>query len=112
MNRVEELIPKMGGSPNSNMALLLSNLSPSTIVPQPNKYYVFVYKAKTPNITYDQNPLILCGNVYPWGFNGYNVHWPMIRQYTWNEVLSNIYELSESEFDIVRDFNLAKFRRT
>ena len=98
------------GSPDYNMSLLLEYLTADEITPQANKYYVFVYKAKTPNIRYDQHPLILCGNVFKWGFTGYNYHWNEIRQYTWGEVLSNLYELSEEEFSIVQDIPLAKFR--
>jgi hypothetical protein len=98
------------GSPNYNMELLLEVLSGSEIVPQPNKYYVFVYKAKTPNIQYDQHPLILCGSVHKWGFTGYNFHWGEIRQYSFGEVLSNVYELSEEDFEIVQNINIAKFR--
>ena len=94
------------------MRLLLSYLTPSEIIPDPNKYYTFVYKAKTPNLQYDQHPLILCGNVFKWGFTGYNFHWNEIRQYSWAEVLSNLYEVSEEEFEIVKDIPLAKFRTT
>ena len=98
------------GSPDYNMSLLLDYLTADEITPQANKYYVFVYKAKTPNIRYDQHPLILCGNVFKWGFTGYNFHWDEIRQYSWGEVLSNLYELNEEEFSIVENINIAKFK--
>ena len=103
MNRVEDI--SFGGNPTKNMALLLANLNPSDIVPRPNKYYTFIYQAKTPRIQYDQHPLILCGNIYKWGFNGLNQHWGTIRQYSWNEVISNIYELSNEEYDFLSDVN-------
>ena len=93
------------------MNLVLSNLSPSTIVPNANKYYTFIYIAKTKGIQYDMHPLILCGNVYKWGFNGENVHMGL-RQYSWNEVQSNLYELSEEEFMFLRDIPLAKIKST
>ena len=98
--------------PTRNMGILLRNLSPSGIVPEANKYYTFVYNAKTPGIQYDQHPLIVCGDVYKWGFNGVNVHWGTIRQYSWGGVISNVYELSDEEFATLRDVPLAKFRNT
>ena len=109
MNRVEDL--DFGGNPTRNMGILLSSLSPSTIVPKPNKYYTFVYKAKTRGIRYDQHPLILCGDVYKWGFNGENVHIGT-RQYTWNEVLSNIYEINDEEFNTLKEVPLALYKFT
>ena len=98
--------------PDTNMSRLLDVLKPSVIIPEVDKYYVFVYKAKTPGIQYDQHPLVLVGSIFSWGFNGYNEHWGRIRQYTWNEVLSNIYELSEAEYQTCTQVPLAKFRTT
>ena len=94
------------------MSLLLDVLSPSTIVPRPDKYYTFIYKAKTPRLQYDQHPLITCDSIFSWGFTGVNEHWGYIRKYTWNEVLSNLYELNEEEFQTCIDVPLAKFRFT
>ena len=101
-----------GTDPRRNMEMLLQNLSPSEIVPEPNKYYTFVYKAKSRGITYDQNPLILCGSVFNWGFNGFNIHWNSVRQYSWNEVLSNVYTLTDEEFNFLQKVPLAYFRNT
>ena len=94
------------------MGLLLSTIKGPGIVPRPNKYYTFVYKAKTKGIQYDQHPLIICGNVYKWGFNGINEHWGTIRQYSWGEVLSNVYELSEEEFQTLAQVPLALYKNT
>ena len=99
-----------GTDPVRNMALLLSKLEPSGIVPRPNKYYTFIYKAKTRGIQYDQNPLITCGDVYQWGFNGLNVHWGAIRKYSWNEVRSNLFELNDEEFGTLQNVPLALFK--
>ena len=110
MNRLETL--NFGATPGRNIRLVLATLSPSTFVPEPNKYYTFIYKAKTPGIQYDQHPLVLCGNVYKWGFNAMNQHWGAVRQYSWNEVLSNIYEISEEEFSYLTNVPLAKFKST
>ena len=94
------------------MKLLLATLPGPEIVPEANKYYTFVYKAKTPNIRYDQYPLVICGNVFQWGFTGLNVHWDSIRQYSWAEVRSNVYELSEEEFEYLAQVPLALFKST
>ena len=109
MNRVENI--RFGGNPRRNMQLLLSSLNPSGIVPRPNKYYTFIYKAKTPGIRYDQHPLILSGSVFKWGFTAENVHIGT-RQYSWNEVLSNIYEINEEEFNFLKDVPLALYKFT
>ena len=98
MNRVQRLIPQATKGPVSNMRLLLNSLSPSTIIPEVDKYYVFVYKAKTPNIQYDQNPLVAVGNVFQWGFRGMNFHWGEYRQYTWSEIVGGLYEVQPEEF--------------
>ena len=110
MNRVEGI--NFGGNPTRNMSILLAKLNPSGIVPSANKYYTFVYKAKTKGIQYDQHPLVLCGNVYKWGFTAMNQHWGEVRQYSWNEVLSNVYEISEEEFQTLTNVPLAKFKST
>ena len=110
MNSLETL--GFGSNPTYNMRLLLSYLGSSAIVPRPNKYYTFIYKAKTRGIQYDQHPLIVCGDVYKWGFTGMNAHWGSIRQYTWGEVLSNVYELSDEEFEFLQTVPLAKFKNT
>ena len=92
------------------MALLLDVLGPPVIIPKPNRYYVFAYIAKTPGITFDQHPLILSGNVYRWGFNGSNLHWGDIRQYTWNELQTALYEVRDDEIEAVSQMPIAKFR--
>ena len=110
MNGLDSLDFKM--NPSYNMGILLKYLTPSGIVPRVNKYYTFIYKAKTRGIQYDQHPLVICGNVYQWGFNAMNVHMGGVRQYSWNEVISNIYELSDEEFDFLQNVPLAKFKNT
>ncbi len=112
MSRVAELLPRAGGSPEYNMKLLLPRLGKGEIVPQPDKYYVFIYKAKTPNIQYDQHPLIMCTGVYKWGFTGFNYHWEDYRRYSWLEVFSNVYEITEEEINDVRNFPIARYKTT
>lgn len=113
MKTVSELLPgSKNRSPNRNMQMLLSILQPSSIVPEVDKYYVFVYKASTPGIMYDQNPFVAVTAVYKWGFIGFNFHWEDYRQYSWAEVISNIYEVSDEELNSVQKLPIAKIKRS
>lgn len=100
-----------GNSPTKNMELLMSTLGTSTIVPDVDKFYVFVYKAKTPGVQYDQHPLVLVTAIFQWGFVGFNAHWNDSRQYTWQEVISNLYEVEEDELPIVERIPFMKVKR-
>ena len=110
MDRIKPLLGKMTGSPTTNMKRLLEKLSPSDIVPQVNKYYVFVYDAKTPRIRYDQHPFVLVSSIWKWGFIGYNFHWDDHRRYTWQEVASNIYEIYDEELNTMEKLPIAYFK--
>ena len=48
------------------MSLLNDTVTP---VPDVGNFYTFVYNPKTPNITYDQHPLIACTDIFGWGFS-------------------------------------------
>jgi hypothetical protein len=109
MNRVEALLPYFKGNPRYNMRLLLSKITPSVIVPEVDKYYVFIYRAKTPNIRYDAHPFIQCTGIYKWGFTGYNAHWEDYRRYSWQEVVSNLYEINPSEVQTMANVPIARF---
>lgn len=108
--RLPELVERMGSDATLNMSRLLNTLTPSTIIPEADKYYVFVYKAKTPGIQYDQHPLVVCTNVLAWGFIGYNFHWESVRRYSWNEVRSNLYLVQNDELELVQKAPIALFR--
>lgn len=111
-SRVESIKRHMSGSPEYCMRMLLSKMTAGEMVPSPDKYYVFIYKAKTPNIQYDQHPLIACTGVYKWGFTGFNYHWEDYRRYSWLEVFSNVYEITDEEINDVRNFPIAKYKTT
>jgi len=49
--------------------------------------------------------------VFQWGFTGENVHIGT-RQYSWGEVRSNVYELSEEEFSYLTQIPLALYKNT
>lgn len=108
--RLPEIVQRMSGDPLRNMSQLLNTLTPSTIIPEADKYYVFVYKAKTPGIRYDQHPLIVCTSVLSWGFIGYNFHWESIRRYSWGEVISNLYLVQDDELNLVEKAPIALFK--
>jgi len=110
MNRIEWVSKQVTKDPVYNMRLLLDSLSPAVIVPDADKYYVFVYKAKTKNIRYDQHPFIVCSSVHKWGFTGYNFHWNDYRRYSWLEVISNLYEINEEELNTMENYPITKFR--
>ena len=110
MNRLTEVNKQMGTDPTSNMALLLDKLSPSTTVPEANKYYVFVYTPKTPNIRYDQHPFVEVSSVDRWGFTGLNYHWDDFRRYTWAEMGTPLFEIYPDEIDLVQSFPTALFK--
>ena len=111
MDRIERLLPKANGNPGRNMQILLDNLGPSTIIPDQDKYYVFVYKAKTKGVTYDMHPFVLCSSLYNWGFIGFNFHWNEYRRYSWAEIVTNLYEIEEEELNSMEKYPIAKFVR-
>lgn len=113
-NRIETILNKVDqkNSPEFNLSLLFGVIDTTTIVPKLNEYYVFVYMAKTRNITYDQHPFIVCSTVHPWGFIGFNFHWNDYRRYSWGEVITNLYNLNEEEISTMQNFPIAKFVRS
>ena len=78
--------------------------------PEPGNFYTFIYRAKTPNIRYDEFPLIACTEVQRWGFKGFNYHWSTMRNYTWEEVLGQMHLVLSSEISDARSIPYAKFR--
>lgn len=95
--------------PIYNMSLLLKTLTPSRLIPEPDKYYVFVYEAKTPGIMYDTNPFVSVTSLYKWGFIGFNFHWNEYRRYSWAEVQTNLYEIYDDELNTMENFPIANF---
>ena len=77
--------------------------STSTSSPSAGKYYVFVYNAKTPNIQFDSNPLVAVTDVFEWGFRGVNLHIGQYRNYTYNELVGQLYEVNPDELSDVRE---------
>ena len=94
------------------MADLLDSLGTGELVPEVEKYYQFVYKAKTPGIRYDAHPFVYVTAIFNWGFTGYNFHWEESRFYTWAEIQSNLYEVPEEDLNRVQEAPIALIRKS
>ena len=111
-NRVRAVIDGLIGTENPDdiMLELLEVLQESGKIPSAGKYYIFVYNAKTSSLNYDQNPFVAVTDVYQWGFKGINFHWGEMRQYTWNEVAGQLYEVYPSEVKDLQALPFANIR--
>ena len=97
------------GDPDDMMLALMGVLTDTEVAPTVGRYYTFIYKAETPEILYDQFPLIACVNVFPWGFRGLNYHWGEFRNYTWEELQSLLYVIYPNELEEARSIPYQKF---
>ena len=80
------------------------------LVPEVGGYYTFVYRPTTPNIQYDQYPLVAVTELFSWGFRGINYHWGDYRNYGWGEVGANsFHQISDMEIKSVRSLPFAKY---
>ena len=98
-NRVRGLVRRLIGieKPDDMMMEIMETLTEGSKIPTAGKFYTFVYIPKTPNIQYDQNPLVAVSDVFQWGFRGMNFHWGEHRQYTWSEIVGGLYEVFPDE---------------
>jgi hypothetical protein len=96
--------------PEDIMMLIMDIFKEEVLYPEPGKYYTFLYKPKTPEIEYDQHPLIACTELYKWGFKGINFHWREGRQYTWEEVIGKLHVVKYNELDELFALQYGKFR--
>lgn len=103
-NRIRPAFNRLIGieDPDDLMLEILDLLEEYDSIPEEGKYFVFVYQAKTPGIEYDQNPLVAITDVFEWGFRGFNYHWGDMRQYTWNELAGQVYEVYQEELKDLR----------
>ncbi len=111
-NRVRVLLDGLIGNENPDdlMVEIISLLKEGGKMPQAGKFYTFIYNPKTPNVQYDQNPLVAVTDVFNWGFRGINFHWDDVRQYTWDEIAGGIYEVRSEELDDIRTIPYAHIR--
>ncbi len=73
--------------------------------PKEGTYCTFIYNAKTPNLLYDRHPLIAVLDMKEWGFQGFNFHLNMHRNYTWNEIESVFCTISNPDISYFRSLN-------
>jgi hypothetical protein len=111
-NRIRSVVDSLIGNedPDDLMLEILNVIQESGKVPSAGKFYVFVYNPKTPNITYDQNPLVAVTNVFNWGFKGINFHWGEMRQYSWDEIAGPLYEVYADELSDLREIPFGNIR--
>jgi hypothetical protein len=96
--------------PEDLMLIIMDILKKEVLYPEPGKFYTFIYRPKTPDIEYDQHPLIACTSLERWGFKAINFHWRESRQYTWEEVLGKLHVVEYDELDEMLSIPYAKFR--
>ena len=112
-NRVRENLSDLNNrtnDPEEMMMEIMEALNDTvTPIPEIGKFYTFVYNAKTPNITYDQHPLIACTDLQSWGFKGLNFHWRQSRNYTWEELAGQLYIVQNNELDDLLAIPYGKF---
>ena len=111
--RVEELkrmvLDANTSDPEEIMLLIMEIFTIEEILPEVGKFYTFIYNPKTPNITYDQHPLIACVDLFKWGFRGLNFHWQDYRNYTWAEVAGKLHLVEFQELDELLSLQYGKF---
>ena len=111
--RVEELKRRVRevntSDPEEIMLLIMEIFTIEEILPQVGKFYTFVYNPKTPEIDYDQHPLIACVGLFRWGFRGLNFHWQDYRNYTWEEVAGKLHLVEFQELDELLALQYGKF---
>jgi hypothetical protein len=112
MSRITSIRENIKGTEDADdlMLEIIGVLEEGEKVPEPGEFYVFVYNPKTPNIRYDQNPLVAVTAVYEWGFKGINFHWGENRQYTWSEIAGGLYKVESDELNDLDQIPFAKFR--
>ena len=102
MNRIEPIRQDIHSEKNldDRMELIMYALNDTvTPIPEEGNFCTFKYYAKTPNIEYDQHPLVAVTEVLRWGFRGINFHLRKYRQYTWEELGTQVYIVGKDELD-------------
>ena len=110
-NRIEAIKNQLTSSDPEDLMLQIMGALNNTVeaIPTVGKYYTFVYNAKTAGKQYDQHPLIACTDLFRWGFRGINFHWQKPRNYTWGEVVGQLYAVRSQELDDLLSLQYGKF---
>jgi hypothetical protein len=112
--RIKELKKRVAAAntkdPEEIMIIIMDVFKEEVLYPEPGNFYTFIYNPKTPNIDYDQHPLIACTDLQKWGFKGINFHWRQSRNYTWEEVAGKLHVVRPNELDELIALSYGKFR--
>ena len=110
-NRIEAIKSRLTSSDPEDLMIEIMGALNNTVeaIPSVGKYYTFVYNAKTPNVQYDQHPLVAGTDLFRWGFRGINFHWQSSRNYTWEELTGQVYMVKSIELDDLLAIPYAKF---
>lgn len=111
-NRLAPVLDLVTGKedPDDLMLLIIEAIPESEMPPKVGNFYTFVYSPKTPNIRYDEYPLVEVTQVFAWGFKGINLHYPAPRQYTWQEIVGTIHMAKSSEIKSLLSIPYMKLR--
>ena len=112
MNRIQQYQDNFIGLEKNDdiMLALMEILDVQELVPEVGKFYTYIYTPKTPNIEYDEFPLIACMEITSWGWKGLNFHWGKMRNYTFEEVQGQLYEVYPEEMDSARALGYGNFK--
>ena len=110
-SRVSQLKRKIRNmsNPDDIMLSIMEVFTQSDFIPDVGKYYTFIYLAKSPDITYDNYPLVAVTGVERWGFKALNYHWNEFKNYTWQEVAGKMHVIEANEIEYLRSLPYAKF---
>ena len=112
-NRIEpvkEELESAVNNPEDMMLIIMEALNDTvTPIPEVGNICTFYYYAKTPNLEYDQHPLVAVTELFNWGFRGINFHHQEYRQYTWEELGSQVYIVQQDELDELLSLQYGKF---
>jgi hypothetical protein len=112
--RIKELKKRVDAAgtrdPEDLMMIIIDVFKEEVLYPEPGNFYTFIYNPKTPDIDYDQHPLIACTDLQKWGFRGMNFHWRKYRNYTWEEVAGKLHVVRPNELDELIALSYGKFR--
>jgi hypothetical protein len=113
VSRIDMLKDRIRDISNSEdiMIEIMDVFKKTELVPEIGDYCTFIYNPKTPDINYDQHPLVAVTSVERWGFQGINFHWNSVRRYTWEEVVGYLHMINDDEIFEMRNIKYAKFRR-
>lgn len=96
--------------PDDIMVEIMGIYDDITLIPDVGKTYTFIYQAKSPNIIYDEFPLVAVTHIDKWGFRGLNYHWGAWRQYTWVEIASQLHYIPQEDVGELRAVPYRNFK--